>query len=311
MSQTRRRRSGAGSAAWVLILGCAVVVGLVRPRAVQLHQDLGKSPEVYKLPAVEHLQLMSLGYRSALADLLFGSTLVTAGIHFAERRIFEYLDHYLEAIVALEPEYRDAYYYADSLLTLSTVEMPKRNYRIARDFQEKGRRLFPDDAMLWMSSGQFVAYLAPPHLPPEEDPNEWRRYGAQVLDQGCSLWPDQTDLPYTCLSAATILSREGEMEASIESLRRLVAIADDPQVRQEAEARLTNLLSVQQAEEVRRRGQLLGELQGADLPFVSRTLYQLLGPPSQVKDCVERAEGEADASCASSFRAWDELVQVH
>lgn len=291
-------------AVWLVPVGlialAALGVNTSRAALARQHSQTTKLSAVYALPSGEHLKLFSLGYRSALADLLFGRTLVAAGMHFSERQVFEHLDGYLEAIVALEPRYRDVYYYADSLLTLSTVRMPARNYRIARDLQERGRRLFPDDAQLWISSGQFMTYLAVQWLPPEEDPDEWRAAGVKVLQHACDIWPYQ-ELPASCLGVTSILSRLGEREAMIRSLERLIAVSDDRQVRAEASRRIEALLGEQAREELLRRVQEVELLRARDLPFVSRLEYQLIGPAWDPADCLGRTE--AAPACVTSFAA--------
>lgn len=275
-------------------------ISTARPLLVQDYQKTSTLTDIYALPDPEHLKLFSLGYRSALADLLFGRTLVAAGMHFSEKKVFEHLDGYLHAIVALEPRYRDVYYYADSLLTLSTVRMPPRNYRIARDLQARGRRLFPDDAQLWISSGQFMTYLAVQWLPAGEDPDEWRRAGAEVLQHACDIWPYQ-ELPASCLGVTSVLSRLGEREATIRSLERLVAVTDDPAVRSEAARRIEGLLGEQAREQFHRRVQKTEELRARDLPLLSRTEYQLVGPPWDPAHCLAVLDPQSAPDCATSF----------
>lgn len=309
MSESTGGRWGWGGAFTAgILLSAAELIQFSRGKVVEDYAQLQTGTEVFALPDPSHLVVFSLGYRSALADLLFGRTLVNAGIHFAEKRVFEQLDRYLDAIAVLDPLYRDVYWYADPLLTLSSVPMPKRNYRIARDFQERGRRLFPDDADLWMSSGQFVAYLAPQHLPPEEDPEEWRIEGARILEHACNVWPTRDDLPPTCLNASTLLSRAGEIAASIDSLRRLIALSDDPQVRVGASQRLQLLLSVQEADAMRESQGQQERLHSMDLPLASRIQYQMIGPPTSLTECAGRREPTAPAGCATSFQSWEESL---
>jgi hypothetical protein len=283
-----------------LLALAAVGVSVARAPLVSGHQKTNTLSAVYALPNPEHLKIFSLGYRSALADLLYGRTLVAAGMHFSERKVFEHLDGYLHAIVALEPRYRDVYYYADSLLTLSTIQLPPENYRIARDLQERGRRLFPDDAQLWISSGQFMTYLAVQWLPPSEDRDEWRRAGAAVLQHACDIWPYQ-ELPTSCLGVTSVLSRLGEREATIRSLERLIAVADDPAVRAEATRRIDRLLGEQAREQFHRNVQQTEELRARDLPLLSRTEYQLVGPPWDPASCLGQEDPEARPECATSF----------
>jgi tetratricopeptide (TPR) repeat protein len=287
---------------WPLGLLSVAVLGIGAARAplVRSHQLAHTLEAVYALPNPEHLKLFSLGYRSALADLLFGRTLVAAGMHFSEKKVFENLDGYLHAIVALEPRYRDVYYYADSLLTLSTVRMPARNYRIARDLQERGRRLFPDDAQLWISSGQFMTYLAVQWLPEDENADEWRRAGAAVIQHACDIWPYQ-ELPTSCIGITSVLSRLGEREATIRSLERLIAVSDDVAVRAEATRRIEGLLGEQAREQFHRSVQQIEALRALDLPLLSRTEYQLVGPPWDVTRCAGAVDPEAELTCRTSF----------
>lgn len=275
-------------------------IGAAHAPLVESHQRVSTLEAIYALPNPEHLKLFSLGYRAALADLLFGRTLVAAGMHFSEKKVFEHLDGYLYAIVALEPRYRDVYYYADSLLTLSTVRMPAQNYRTARDLQERGRRLFPDDAQLWISSGQFMTYLAVQWLPEGEDPNEWKRTGAQVIQHACDIWPYQ-ELPSSCLGVTSVLSRLGEREATIRSLERLIAVSDDPAVRSEATRRIEGLLGEQAREQFHRSVQQTEELRARDLPLLSRAEYQLIGPPWDPTRCSGLVDPEGEPECRTSF----------
>lgn len=279
---------------------CAGALSVARDRVAEQHQAVNTLSDVYALPDPEQLKVLSLGYRSAVADLLFGRTLVAAGMHFSERKVFEHLDGYLHAIVALEPKYRDVYYYADSLLTMSTVRMPERNYRIARTLQEAGLKLFPDDAELWMSVGQYMAYLAVQWLPPEEDREEWRRAGIGIIQQACAIWP-YAELPASCLGSASALSRMGETEAAIRSLERLVALADDPDVRRESLLRLEALVDQKSREQFRDRVSYLTRRAPRDLPMLSRTAYQLAGPAGDVEACIGLDGPTVPERCATSF----------
>jgi hypothetical protein len=294
----------------VLLLGAAALgVAASRPHAAEAHRAADAFEALYALPSPEHLPLLSLGYRSALADMIFASTLVSAGQHFRARKVFEHLDRYLEAVLALEPEFYTVYYYADSMLTMSTVEMPKRNWRIARDIQERGLRQFPDDPDLWMSVGQFIAYLAPQHMPPEEDKREWQRAGARIIEHACDVWPRDVELPVSCVGQARLLSKAGEHAAMIQSLERLIALTDDPEVRASATTRLEQLLGEAERERFRERVSALSDLQRRDLPYVSRAAYQLIGPPTQPERCAGLHEPSTAPGCSGSFRAWSDALE--
>ncbi len=74
--------------------------------------------DVFALPPPSQVVTISLGYRSALADMIFAHVLVSSGIHFQERRGFEFVGRYIEAINELDPKFEAPYRMADGLLTL-------------------------------------------------------------------------------------------------------------------------------------------------------------------------------------------------
>lgn len=284
---------------WLAFAGGAIAY--TQPELARAYAETKAVEDVYAIPNPRHLQVLSLGHRSALADYLFATTLVTAGRHFVARTNFTQLDAYLEAVLALEPEFRDVYAYADSLLTISTIELPAENFRIARDIQERGLALFPDDADLWMSVGQFVAYFAPQRLPKEEKTSEWRQAGARMVQHACEIWPFSNELPVACLGSVGILNKLGETAAAIRSLERFVAITDDESVRARAVKQLEALLGEQAREAFRQRAGELERERANDLPVASRALYQLIGPARDPVRCLSREPDALGDECASAF----------
>lgn len=291
-------------ASGLIFLASMAIVGASRDAAYEKYAKLEAGDDVYALPQVDQLVVFSLGYRAAAADLLFGRTMVAAGVHFSERRVFERLDAYLWGIITLDPDYLDVYRYSDALLNLSTVEMPPENLRKARDILEFGLGRFPDQAELWLTAGQFVTYLAPQRLPATEDRNEWRKAGLTMIQRACETYLSSRQVPGPCLRATSQLSEEGETAAAIRSLERFIAIADNPATKRNAIERLEALVG-QRA--MRRRAASLRqieELRRSDLPAADRLRYQLLAPPIDARRCLLKPD--AGTECATSFAARSE-----
>lgn len=285
----------------LLLFGGVGGVATVRPKLTAQYQELGKESDPYAVPNPDHLVVFSLGYRSALADLLFGKLMVDVGIHFVEKRLMDNIGGYLWAIIRLDPKIRDLYYYADTMLNLSTVEMPPENLRVARDIQERGMREFPLDAELALSAGMFMAYWAPQRLPEGEEVSEWRAAGAEAIARGCDVWSEKAPRPPVCVSGARTLSQAGKKEAAIAQLRRMLAIADDPKTREQVGALLAQLTSEREAQTAQRAAEQLSRLHVRDLPSASRDEYQVLGPGTSPRDCVGRKAPWDRPACASSF----------
>lgn len=287
---------------------CGVAIAWSRAEVAEDYKDLGTGSDIYAIPSEDQLVVFSLGYRSAAADLLFGRTMVAAGVHFAEKRVFHHLEAYLKGIIALDPKYLDVYRYADTLLNLSTVEMPKENLTIAREIQERGLKEFPHDPELWLSTGQFMAYLAPNRFTDEEEKREWRLAAIPILQHACDIWPTQEELPDTCLNSATLYNQAGEIGAAISSLERLIAMSDDEGLRARASEKLRHLAGERAARKVQESLRHLEPLREADLPAVSSLRYQLLSPPFDETRCVGASLSRDDVDCATSFLDRSEIL---
>jgi tetratricopeptide (TPR) repeat protein len=301
-SERRAARWGTWGAA-LLAIACGLGASRVRLLLVAYYDGLRDVNDVYALPSPEQTVGVSLGYRAALADLIYANTLVAYGIRSHERRQFEFVGNYLDTVIALDPTLRETYYFADTLLTLQTVRPPLANYEKAREILERGLEQFPYDPELWLVAGQYVAYLAPSAFAGDPEKQEqWRTAGARLLARACELGADDRVLTRKCIGAARALNRAGEQEATIRFLERLLALSDDPAIRAKARAMLESLVGHRLDASLASRRSRFEQLRQAELPFVDPDLYLLLGPPTDPARCAGHRD-EALA-CATTFRDW-------
>lgn len=305
-----------GSRRWLeylahgLVALIAVVgIGLLRPELVPRFTRLKVTSDEYWLPSDDVTLVASLGYRSALADFIFGHVLVSHGLHFQEKRLFEHIGDYLSAINRLDPKFAEPYRLADTLLTLQPEAPPVEFYRKARAIQERGLEELPYDQQLWTTAGQYMAYIAPSRLPDPAEKEEYRRAGARALMHACNLIGSNEDLPFHCIAAANVLTADGQREAAKSFLERVLAMTDNEELRQLA---LRNLQRIQGGEENRARAiareQRFREKMLQDgVMFVSRIEADALGPRSDTLQCAGLGAAE-NVTCASSWRRWDELL---
>jgi hypothetical protein len=258
--------------------------------------------DVYTLPSPEQVVVASLGYRSALADLLFAHVLVWHGIHFQEKRRLEHAADYLDTVTALDPTFREPYYYGDTLIAMQPVKPRHEDYVRARRLLERGLAARPGDTELWLSAGQFLAYMAAPWLDDPKERDEWRLAGARILARACELVGENENIPYNCITAAGLFDRAGEREANIQFLERVLAVSDDETIRDRALGYLEHALGERSLEARRFRSDSLRRAWKEDLPFVSLTTELLLGPPTNPAACA--GLGHERAECASSWAAW-------
>lgn len=288
-----------------VLLGCAATgIAQVRPPLAAQYHEAEVTSDVYTLPAPEHVVAASLGYRAALADLLFAHTLVSYGIHIQERRRFEFVGALLETVSALDPSLRDTYYYADTLLTLS-AKPEKQDYYKAREIQARGLEARPYDSELWLVSGQFVAFLGPGFLKDPEERREWREAGARLMMRACDLYSGDPGMAKKCVGVTRLLDQKENRAAIVRFFERQLAITDDPKIRAGIEARLRAFDEARQLQEQVEAVSRLRDEAARSLPFVSRDTFALLHPSFEPERCA--GPGHAgDPECATDWQAWQE-----
>lgn len=289
-----------------LVLAAAVGIGAVRAPAADAERKVKEGSDVYVLPPPEQVATLSLGYRSALADLLWAHVLVSQGLHTMERRRFENLTLLLDAINTLDPTFRDPYLFVDALITFQTSDTPHDEVIKARQIMERGAQHRPLDGELWLVLGQFVAFIAPAgYLKDEDEKKQWRLDGARYLARAAELGGGDSSLSWQALGGAGILGRAGEREAQIRFLQRTLAVTDDEDLKQTVRLQLDRLLGERAADAYARRLDSFNQLWRRDLPFVHKTTLLVLGPPHDPAYCAGGSHPD-DPRCAPTWLDWSD-----
>lgn len=295
-----------GRAVAVAVLVASVsAVALARPRLVTQERAAKDDSDLYTLPPPDAMPAVSLGYRAALADLLFTSTIITYGIHAEERRRFDAVADYLDAIVELDPTFREPYRFADMLIIYQAVGNPTPEHvRRARRILDRGLEMRPNDGPLWLSAGQFMAFIAPQWLTDEKEKVEYRAIGAKELARAGELADDRNvNVGWQALAAAGVFTKEGETQAAISYLERAYAVTDDAELREAIAKRLAALQHDAELSRAQRLYEAFRASWQADLPSASPTRLLVLGPPWDVAACAGRMDSDA-VRCAKSWNDW-------
>jgi tetratricopeptide (TPR) repeat protein len=289
-----------------VLVGAFYIIQALRPG---LAADVSRAKtrrDVYALPSPTQAKAMSLGYRSALAELIFAHVLVDSGLHLQQKRRFDTLNAYLRTVIELDPKYPTPYRLADTLLTFQAGKPLLKNYSDAKEILVRGMRELPFDQELHLTAGQFMAYLAAPRiteLAGADEAARWRLDGARALARSCELIGRNESIPYHCITAAKLFEGAGEREAVKTFLQKVLAVNDDENVRALALGYLGRALGRAEEEEAKLRFGDLDNLKKSDLPFVSKNRYLLLTPPTDVLSCVGDLSNSR-AECATSFADW-------
>jgi tetratricopeptide (TPR) repeat protein len=290
----------------------ALGVSRVQPRlALQIHA-LKDTDDVYPFPPPPVLRLATLGYVATATDVLWGKLLVENGVHWSEHRAFPDLEHYLDAIVELDPTYRPLYQYVDSLLCYRPMNGHEPEARETRAYLERGTRELPNDPEIWTKYGQFMAFMGPSYLNNEDERKAWKRLGASALMQAVDLG---ADMHLGIAASAMLDSRFGEHQTSVQFLERAYALAQDDTTREELSARLALarrelagdsqvLHDIEQTDRQRAMVDVLQSRWRRDYPFLSLSAYLLFGPIPDRNHCA----GSASATERECARDWGAIL---
>lgn len=292
---------------WLVIATSALGLSWVQPQVMESFQAAKETTDVYALPKPDQSVVMSLGHRSAFADYLYATIRVSYGQHGKDKRRFEFIEQYLDTITTLDPTFVEPYMFTDTFLTLQTGVEEKDHYA-ARRILRRGMEALPHSQRLWNSAGQYLAYIGPQRVTDPAEKEAWRLEGARVLAHACSLASDNANIPYHCLTAASLLSKAGERSALIDMMKKTLAVNDDPEIRRRALTFLQDKIGKEEREKQDRRFNAFKKQWKSETGFVSLDLALVLGPGFDPAKCAGQVS-QVSPGCATSWYAWHEQNQ--
>lgn len=262
----------------LLAVLCAAGIALLQP-SLTASAKKAKSDDIFALPPPQQLRAMTLGYRTAAADLLWAKLIVEHGLHWQDRRAFPDMPSYIDGIIELVPDHPILYQFVDTLLLFTPTGGTEEDARRARAYLERGTRERPYDPDTWLHYGQFIAFLAPSYLKDRAEIDAWKKDGALAITQAVDLGAD----PDRSLAATTILAKMGERKAAILHLQRAYALSDDEETRRQLRIKLERLEATPEAEGTVSR---VEHEWRSRYPFLSRSAALLIGPHRSPAACA-------------------------
>lgn len=294
-------------AAVALMALAALGIALFQPRLVGAVKNVTLTDEAAALPPPRQLRAMTLGYHSAAADLLWAKLVVEQGVRRDEKRTFNGITQYIDAIIELEPDHQTLYQFVDTLLVYPTNRVgTEDDARKARAYLERGTKERPYDSDVWLRYGQFTAFLGPSFLNDEAEIEQWRKDGAHAIFYAVDLGADVG----RSLSAATILAKAGETDSLIVQLQNKYALTEDEDTREQLRIR------IRQLQEKAAKTQLKADVEaatkrveerewGGRYPFLSRGETLLVGPHRDPARCAG-PDAFVRRDCAAD---WSEAIR--
>lgn len=261
----------------LLILATLVVfaIGSHAMRGRVLDRRLGAPAEldVLYVPPVDSLQWMSMGYREALADLLWVRALIYTGEHLKDPEVAA-VDRYVEAINGLSPRFRRAYlwggitavYGGQSVITRDMVDRAIAIYR-------RGLAQFPESHELLYPFGMLLLNQVPSTPGYEKDEiDSFRSEGIEAIRRAAAFGADPLVRQY----AATLIAEHGADELAIQFLETQLSQAQDEDHRRMLRRKLEELGGADSARRIERLRETFEAERTARAPYVPESLWAVL-----------------------------------
>lgn len=263
----------------VLTLAVFAGVGSLRRRAMDQYLATQTYEDIYYLPPPGWLQVMSLGYRRALADLIWLRALIYFGEEFENRGAVKHVFNYGESMLALDPDFRRVYRWVGVAGVYTPTGSPPEFIARAVDVLRRGVERFPNDGELAWDAGATITYELLPNLP-KGDPDR-ERLEAEGNDYMIAAARLGAGPPWLVLTNASSLRKLGEKDRELRHLEEVYTLIRDPDVKSQVEIRIAQLRDQAYAEAFRKANEEFEQRRLNEFPYLPPTLYLFVADPVQ------------------------------
>jgi len=281
---------------WISIgLICLLALPLfsLRERGAAHYEAAQRYEDIYYLPTADSLPYFSLGYREALANLIWIRGLIYFGEELQNRGDVSHIFRYAQAVLTLDQHFTRVYRWVASTSLYRPGEIQVDDIEQALTFLERGVELNPNDAELLWDLGATLSYELAPRVEDDlERKEELKRRGSVYLLRAARLGAGP---PWVALSNASQLMRLGQNEQAIRHLEEMYGVVRDDEVRQQIAQRIGMLRSEGHAEALRLAHESFEARRLRDYPYLPPTLFLILGSPPDAATGAEEASSEEGA----------------
>jgi hypothetical protein len=235
-----------------------------------------QTQDVLYLPPPSRLRVMSLGYREAVADLVWIRAVIFAGDNIGGQN-FEWIGRYLEVIFDLAPTFRRPYEWGGVTAVYSGEEIDREMVDRAITLYRRGLAHFPEDHEMLFALGMLLARdVQQVEGYDEVERVEAKEEGATLIRRAAAFGAP----PLVRQLAATLLDESASDQLAIQYLESQLLVVEDEDYRRLLERKLHRLVGEQGLETLERVRTEFEARRQADLPYVSPSLYALISSAS-------------------------------
>ena len=246
---------------------------LLTSRTLRANDPLVESAEVLYVPSSTTMRMLCLGYDQAAADILWLRTLDYFGRHFISDRRYEWLEHLIEQVIALDPRFRRVYHWAGTNV-LYGRRFTNANVRMSNYFYERALEQFPDDSEAAYRLG--MNYLVELKGNDPETRLKYQEMGLHYIEMAANMFGAPARMKSL---VSSLYSKLGKQRLAVQYLTELYLQTDDPAQKAEFLALLQQKRANVDLGELKREHEKFSKGWKAEFPYLSAEMYIALGQP--------------------------------
>ncbi|NVB42254.1 hypothetical protein G6O69_30805 [Pseudenhygromyxa sp. WMMC2535] len=240
---------------------------------VRLDRDaFPRDADVYYLPPPQHLEAMSLGYREALADLIWIRAVIFTGERTGATN-YAWIIEYLEAIYSLAPRFRKPYAWGGVVFIYSGEAINYEMVDRAVTLYRRGVEAFPEDHELLFALGMLLTRDV------QTTPGYDEAEREQAMEEGVALIRKSAAFgapPLVRQLAATLVSEGGADQLNIQFLEQQLLQAEDEDHRRLLKIKLQALIGEAGFEAIEKTRAQFEATHRAEYPYIPPDLFALI-----------------------------------
>jgi hypothetical protein len=261
-----------------MVLVCLVgfnLSSLYHTRQLRDVESVTSTEEVIYVPDVRLMRLMTLGYDQAAADIIWIRTLEYFARHFRSDRKYRWLEHFVDQIIHLDPDFRKVYHWAGTN-ALYGRRFVNENVWSSNHFYEKALEHDPDDHEAAYRLG--LNYYVELRGKDEQTRRAYREKGLAYLERAANTPGAPTR---TRNLVASISSRLGKKQLALQYLIDMYIQTDDAKQKLGLKTRIDALHAEGDRRDLAQEADLFEARWKTNFPYLTPGLYSVIGEPSR------------------------------
>lgn len=256
-----------------LALATGATATQLRDLIAQRRSKMPDDADVLYVPEATHLRPMSLGYREALADLLWVRALVFSGASIGNTSV-PAVHRYANAIAGLAPRFPRVYHWGGvTAIYGGSTRVAREGVDISIEIYRAGLVEFPEDHKLLYGLGMLLTHQvsSTPGYSDEERATA-KAEGIRLIRRAAAFGADPLVRQY----AATLVSDHAESALARQFLEAELAQAEDADYRRMLRKKLRDIGAGASVETVEGIREAFAAEQGAQADYLPDTVFTLV-----------------------------------